>query len=45
MFKYEYKRIMDENIVGNKVDILKIVEYFNVFFYVVFNRGKWLGYL
>ncbi|HBF4615863.1 TPA: ImmA/IrrE family metallo-endopeptidase [Clostridioides difficile] len=45
MPKHEYKRIMDENTVGNKVDTSKIAEYFNVSSYAASNRGKWLGYL
>ncbi len=41
----EYLRIMNENIIGNKVNTSKIAEYFNVSVEAASNRGKFLGYL
>lgn len=41
----EYIKIMNENIIGNKVNTSKIAEYFNVSVEAASNRGKFLGYL
>lgn len=40
-----YVEKMNENIIGNKVNTLKIAEYFNVSVEAASNRGKFLGYL
>mgnify|MGYP002510202097 CR=1 FL=1 len=41
----EYIKIMNENIIGDKVNTFKIAEYFNVSVEAASNRGKFLGYL
>lgn len=41
----EYIKIMNENIIGDKVNTSKIAEYFNVSVEAASNRGKFLGYL
>ncbi len=41
----EYFKVMNENIIGNKVNTSKIAEYFNVSVEAASNRGKFLGYL
>lgn len=41
----EYIKIMNENIIGNKVNTSKVAEYFNVSVEAASNRGKFLGYL
>lgn len=41
----EYLKVMNENLVGNKVNTSKIAEYFNVSVEAASNRGKFLGYL
>ena len=41
----EYKKVMDENTVGNLVKTSKVAEYFHVSIDAAANRGKWLGYL
>ena len=45
MPKELYKRVMDENTVGNAVYIAKVAQYFNVSIDAASYRGKWLGYL
>ena len=41
----EYLKVMDENTINNRVDTLKIADYFNVSIEAASNRGKFLGYL
>ena len=41
----EYIKIMNKNIIGDKVNTSKIAEYFNVSVEAASNRGKFLGYL
>lgn len=41
----EYKRVMDENTIGNSVNTYEVAKYFNVSIDAAANRGKWLGYL
>lgn len=45
MPKKEYLKIMNQNVIGNKVNTSKIAEYFNVSVEAASNRGKFLGYL
>ena len=41
----EYKKIMDQNTIGNRVETFKIANYFGVSISAASNRGKFLGYL
>lgn len=45
MPKELYKKVMDENTVGNTVYIAKVAKFFNVSIDAASYRGKWLGYL
>lgn len=45
MPKNEYKKIMNQYTIENKVDTKKIAEYFGVSVSMASNRGKHLGYL
>lgn len=41
----EYKKIMDQYTIGNKVETDKVADYFGVSVSAASNRGKFLGYL
>ena len=45
MPKKEYKKIMDQYTIGNKVKTDKVEDYFGVSVSAASNRGKFLGYL